>query len=46
MTATEVQNASRDGAAGNVEMHLEVEIIPVSDGDRSKQSYPARPKEG
>jgi len=39
MTATEVQNASRDGAAGNVEMHLEVEIIPVSDVDRSKQFY-------
>src|SRR5262252_8664849 len=39
MTATEVQNASRGGAAGNVEMHLEVEIIPVSDVDRSKQFY-------
>ncbi len=38
MSATEVHDASRD-AAGKVGMHLEVEIIPVSDVDRSKQFY-------
>jgi hypothetical protein len=31
MSATEVHNASRDPAAGNVDMHLEVGIIPVAD---------------
>jgi len=39
MSATEVHNASRDAAVGNVDMHLEVEIIPVSDVDRSKEFY-------
>ena len=39
MSATEVHSPSRDAAAGNVDMHLEVEIIPVSDVDRSKQFY-------
>jgi len=39
MSATEVRNASRDAAAGTVGMHLEVDIIPVSDVDRSKQFY-------
>ena len=39
MSATEVHNASRDAAAGKVDMHLEVEIIPVSDVDRSKEFY-------
>jgi hypothetical protein len=37
MSATEVHNANRDAAAGAVDMHLEVEIIPVSDVDRAKQ---------
>jgi len=39
MSATEVHNASRDAAVGQVGMHLEVEIIPVSDVDRSKEFY-------
>jgi catechol 2,3-dioxygenase-like lactoylglutathione lyase family enzyme len=39
MSATEVHNASRDVAAGTVDMHLEVDIIPVSDVDRAKQFY-------
>ena len=39
MSATEVHNASRDAAAGKVGMHLEVQIIPVSNVDRSKEFY-------
>jgi len=39
MSSTEVHNAGRDAAAGNVDMHVEVVIIPVSDVDRSKQFY-------
>jgi catechol 2,3-dioxygenase-like lactoylglutathione lyase family enzyme len=39
MSATEMHNADRDAAVGNVDMHLEVDIIPVSDVDRSKQFY-------
>jgi catechol 2,3-dioxygenase-like lactoylglutathione lyase family enzyme len=39
MSATEVHGPSRDAAAGTVDMHLEVQIIPVSDVDRSKQFY-------
>ena len=39
MSATEVHSTSRDAAVGKVDMHLEVEIIPVSDVDRSKQFY-------
>jgi catechol 2,3-dioxygenase-like lactoylglutathione lyase family enzyme len=39
MSTTEVHDASRDPAAGNVDMHLEVQIIPVSDVDRSKEFY-------
>jgi len=39
MSASEVHDASRDPAVGNVDMHLEVEIIPVSDVDRSKEFY-------
>jgi len=31
--------ASSDAAAGTVDLHLEVQIIPVSDVDRSKQFY-------
>ena len=39
MSATELHDASRDPGAGNVDMHLEVEIIPVSDVDRAKEFY-------
>ena len=39
MGATEVLDTSRDAAAGKVDMHLEVQIIPVSDVGRSKQFY-------
>jgi catechol 2,3-dioxygenase-like lactoylglutathione lyase family enzyme len=39
MSATEVPSTSRDAAVGKVDMHLEVEIIPVSDVDRSKEFY-------
>ena len=39
MSATEVHNASGDAAVGKVDMRLEVEIIPVSDVDRSKEFY-------
>jgi hypothetical protein len=38
MSATEVHGTSRDAADGNVRMNLEVQIIPVSDADRSKRS--------
>src|SRR6185437_10552342 len=38
MSSTEV-HTGRDAAVGNVAMHLEVQIIPVSDVDRSKQFY-------
>ena len=39
MSATEVHGTSRDAAAGHVDMHLEIQVIPVSDVDRSKQFY-------
>jgi catechol 2,3-dioxygenase-like lactoylglutathione lyase family enzyme len=39
MSATEVHDASREAAAGTVDMKLEVVIIPVSDVDRAKQFY-------
>ena len=39
LSATEVHNASRDAAVGKVDMHFEVDIIPVSDVDRAKQFY-------
>jgi len=39
MGATEVHDAGPDSAVGKVDMHLEVEIIPVSDVDRSKKFY-------
>jgi catechol 2,3-dioxygenase-like lactoylglutathione lyase family enzyme len=39
MSATEVHDTSRDAAAGHVDMHLEVDIIPVSDVDRAKEFY-------
>jgi catechol 2,3-dioxygenase-like lactoylglutathione lyase family enzyme len=39
VSATEVHDASRDGAVENVDLKLEVQIIPVSDVDRAKQFY-------
>ena len=41
MSSTEARSdhASSDVAAGTVDMRLEVQIIPVSDVDRSKQFY-------
>jgi catechol 2,3-dioxygenase-like lactoylglutathione lyase family enzyme len=39
MSVTETHNASRDAATGHVDMHLEVQIIPVSDVDRAKEFY-------
>ena len=39
MSATEAHNGSPDAAVGNVDMHLEVQIIPVSDVDRAKEFY-------
>jgi catechol 2,3-dioxygenase-like lactoylglutathione lyase family enzyme len=39
MSSTDIHRASRDAATGNVDMGLEVQIIPVSDADRSKQFY-------
>jgi predicted enzyme related to lactoylglutathione lyase len=38
MSSTDVHSPGRE-AVGTVDMHLEVEIIPVSDIDRSKQFY-------
>ncbi|MGH3254038.1 MAG: VOC family protein [Streptosporangiaceae bacterium] len=39
MSTTEVHNASRDASVGQVDLHLEVDIIPVSDVERSKEFY-------
>jgi catechol 2,3-dioxygenase-like lactoylglutathione lyase family enzyme len=39
MSTTEAHNASRDATVGHVDMHLEVQVIPVSDVDRSKEFY-------
>jgi len=39
MSTTEAHNTSHDAAAAKVDMHLEVQIIPVSDVDRAKQFY-------
>ena len=37
--STEVDNTSRDAGVGHVDMHLEIQVIPVSDVDRAKQFY-------
>jgi hypothetical protein len=37
VSATEVHSANGDAIVGNVDMKLEVDIIPVSDVDRSKE---------
>jgi len=39
MSATEASSASRDAAVGHVDMHLEIQVIPVSDVDRAKEFY-------
>jgi catechol 2,3-dioxygenase-like lactoylglutathione lyase family enzyme len=39
MSATELHAASGDASAVDVQMNLEVQIIPVSDVDRSKEFY-------
>ena len=39
MSATERHDPSRDANVGQVDMKLEVEVIAVSDVDRSKQFY-------
>ena len=39
MSATEAHNAGRDAAVGKVDMHLEIQVIPVSDVDRAKEFY-------
>jgi catechol 2,3-dioxygenase-like lactoylglutathione lyase family enzyme len=39
MSATVTPNASREADVGKVDMHLEIDIIPVSDIDRCKQFY-------
>jgi catechol 2,3-dioxygenase-like lactoylglutathione lyase family enzyme len=39
MSTTEVHDAGRDAAVGKVDMKLEVQIVPVSDVDRSQDFY-------
>jgi catechol 2,3-dioxygenase-like lactoylglutathione lyase family enzyme len=39
MSATEVHGTSPDAAVGQVDMHLEIQVLPVSDVDRSKEFY-------
>src|SRR6201996_5357633 len=39
MSTTEMHSDSGDAAVGNVGMHLEIDVIPVSDVDRSKAFY-------
>jgi catechol 2,3-dioxygenase-like lactoylglutathione lyase family enzyme len=39
MSATEAHNDSRDAVVGQVDMHLEIQVIPVSDVDRAKEFY-------
>ena len=39
MSATETQTGSPDASVGKVDMKLEVQVIPVSDVDRSKEFY-------
>jgi hypothetical protein len=39
VSSAEVHSPRRDAAVGQVDFHLEVEIIPVSDVDRSKEFY-------
>ena len=39
MSATEAHDASGEASVGKVDMRLEVDIIPVTDVDRSKEFY-------
>src|SRR5437899_4367198 len=39
MSTTAAQTAGPDASVGKVDMKLEVDVIPVSDVDRSKQFY-------
>ena len=39
MTTTEAPTTSTDTSIGNVDMKLDIQIIPVSDVDRSKEFY-------
>ena len=39
MSANEARSPSREAAVGKVDMKFEIEIIPVSDVDRSKEFY-------
>ena len=39
MSTTEAQTANPDPRVGKVDMNLEIDVIPVSDVDRSKQFY-------
>ena len=39
MSAAEVHNAGRGPGAGQVDMHLEIDVIPVADVDRAKEFY-------
>ena len=39
MSTTEMHSDSGDAAVGNVGMHLEIDVIPVSDVDRAKKFY-------
>src|SRR6185295_8282572 len=39
MSTTEIHDAGRDAAVGKVDMKLEVQVVPVSDVDRSKEFY-------
>ena len=39
MSTTEVHDADRDAAVGKVDMKLEIQVVPVSDVDRSKEFY-------
>lgn len=39
MSATENSSTSRDGTVGQVDLKLEIQVIPVSDVDRAKEFY-------
>jgi catechol 2,3-dioxygenase-like lactoylglutathione lyase family enzyme len=39
MSTTGIPGTSSDAAIGNVQMHLEVDIIPVADADRARKFY-------
>ena len=39
MSATEAHTASGDTSVGNVDLKLEVHLVPVSDVDRAKEFY-------